>query len=78
MLLFFNVFSRCMKIIKNRDITDQSKALHAGIAMFSISVLIGSFNLQFSTIFPINALFAIFLFLSNWKIWKFNRNTIHI
>jgi len=78
MLLFFNVFSRCMKIIKNRDITDQSKALHTGIAMFSISVLIGSSNLSFSRIFPINALFAIFLFLSNREIWKFNRNTIHI
>ena len=76
LLLFFRVISRCLKIIKHRYIIDQEKALHAGIAMFSISVLIGSINLPFSIMFPINALFVIFLFLSNWEIWEFNRNTI--
>ena len=70
--LFVNSIVECRKVINNKYINDKAKALHAGIALFLFSVLISSSNLPFSIIFPINSLVAIFIILSNPRLWDYN------
>ena len=70
--LFIITIHECRLVINNHFIQHKEKAMHTGIFLFTVSVLIGSVNLPFTVIFPINALIALFLFLSNRKIWTFS------